>query len=51
MSEKQDLSRNESSSEPYKCSICGMTFGSLGDMTLHMTEHMQKGEIPSEESQ
>jgi len=26
-----------------------MTFGSLGDMRLHVTEHMQKGDIPSEE--
>ncbi|MFL6409174.1 MAG: hypothetical protein ACJ71F_19180 [Nitrososphaeraceae archaeon] len=45
------MSNNESSSEPYKCSRWGMTFGSLGDMRLHMTEHMQKGDIPYEENQ
>ncbi|MFL6317833.1 MAG: C2H2-type zinc finger protein [Nitrososphaeraceae archaeon] len=46
------MSSSESSSKPYKCSICGMTFESLGDMRTHMTtEHLQKGDFPLEEKQ
>jgi len=40
----------KSSVTSYKCSMFGKTFASLGDMRNHtMTEHLQKGDFPSEE--
>jgi hypothetical protein len=31
------------------CKLCGLQFGSFGDMQKHvLTEHLQKGEIPLE---
>ncbi|HET7285739.1 MAG TPA: C2H2-type zinc finger protein [Nitrososphaeraceae archaeon] len=46
------MSSNERSSEFYKCSICGMSFESLGDLRSHTTtEHLQKGDIPSEQKE
>lgn len=45
------LSSSETnSSESYKCNVCEMTFRSLGEMNNHKIEqHLQKGDIPSEE--
>lgn len=43
-------SSDTNSSESYKCNVCKMTFRSLGEMNNHKIEqHLQKGDIPSEE--
>jgi hypothetical protein len=37
-------------SKYYTCRSCGRKFDSFGDMQRHiLVEHMQKGDIPSEE--
>jgi hypothetical protein len=42
----------EDLSQYYTCRSCGMKFGSFGDMQRHiLVEHMQKGDIPSEEEE
>jgi protein-arginine kinase activator protein McsA len=44
-STEQDLSQY------YTCRSCGMKFDNFGDMQKHiLVEHMQKGDIPSEDS-
>jgi hypothetical protein len=48
----KDLSESsaEDLSQYYTCRSCGMKFGSFGDMQRHiLVEHMQKGDIPSQE--
>ena len=45
--DKRNLS--EESSKQYKCSICGLSFESLGGLQTHMTDHLQKGEAIPEE--
>jgi hypothetical protein len=42
----------EDLSQYYTCRSCGMKFDSFGDMQRHiLVEHMQKGDIPSEEGE
>lgn len=49
MVDKGNLSGSEDSSKYYKCSVCGLSFESLGALQTHMTDHLQKGEsIPEE---
>ena len=39
-------------SKYYKCRSCGMQFDNLGDMQRHiLVEHMQKGDVISEEKE
>ena len=43
-------SSTEDISQYYTCRSCGSKFDSFGDMQRHiLVEHMQKGDIPSEE--
>jgi|RhiMetdeSRZDD1v2_1073273.scaffolds.fasta_scaffold4811024_1 stress-induced morphogen len=45
-------SLERSSTEDHvKCSICGQQFEDMAEMQRHMlTEHIQKGDLPSEQS-
>ncbi|MDQ3902698.1 MAG: hypothetical protein M3247_03450 [Thermoproteota archaeon] len=40
-----------STEDPVECSVCGQQFDDMAEMQKHMlTEHIQKGDLPREQS-
>ena len=40
-----------STDDPVECSVCGQQFDDMAEMQKHMlTEHIQKGDLPREQS-
>jgi hypothetical protein len=50
MSAPSSASERKDTQDPLECRVCGQQFDDMAEMQRHtLTEHIQKGDLPSEE--